>query len=257
MDGRFIRIFYQGSANVNDLQGLCGGPAINKRPAQIHRDSVSKHEAAIYSDQIQCHEFQFEFVQLRRIRNIIVKRKLPTRRRAQRSTRTFSKLLIFFRASHRFTRGKFKPLQSGLGTGKTPHISRWFPRCCTCRQSGEFRVCRRVTRRVHIRTRIRVGVFCVNTLCYFNLLNYCLLHNQNFLNMDAFYHYDQNPKLLCKKHHVISYHYIHLTMGIKVSLVTHERGIDSLRQCSCRKHFPPTTIHWSNVEPTTHTVGQC
>ena len=34
------------------------------------------------------------------------------------------------------------------------NTSRWFSRWCTCRQLGEFPVCRRVARRVHIRSRV-------------------------------------------------------------------------------------------------------
>ena len=47
---------------------------------------------------------------------------------------------------------------SGLKTGKNSHFALVFT--LVCWQSGQFQICRRVTRRVHIRSRVRVGVFC-------------------------------------------------------------------------------------------------
>ena len=50
-----------------------------------------------------------------------------------------------------------KSPQSGLGTGEnTSHFALIFS--LVCRQSGKFRV----YRRVHIRCRVRVGVFCAS-----------------------------------------------------------------------------------------------
>ena len=73
-------------------------------------------------------------------------------RRARRATRTFSKLLHFSRMFSRVGP------QSDLGTEKTPNFPLVF--ASMCRQSGEFGICYRVTRRRHIPfyVRFRVGV---------------------------------------------------------------------------------------------------